>query len=493
MQVLWLSMGQSLSVVCNIALFAIAARCFDKLDYATFRQVFLVFDIASPALGLGVGAALHHLLPRFSAERRSIVTSAIFLLLLSGSALGAASICFPDEISNAFDNPRLRGVLPWLGVYSPVVLAYSASAAVFISAGQSRALALSTVCFGLIPAVAVVGVIYAGAEIETVVVVRVVSCATVACGVLVYLIGSCRGDDWSPSVRSLRALLRLGTPLAAASVLGSIAIQVHGLVVAAECSPEQYAVYVTGALEVPIIGIVTGAITSVVMSSMSESCHAGRHDEALALFRLAAIRSASVILPSFAFLELFASDLIEALYSSAYAASAVPFRIMLLALPCRIVVYGAALIALGMSRAILLRSLIDLALSSSLAVLLVRVYGPNGAAMALVITLFVWTVPFNLRAIARGFGVKFVDCLPFSRIGAIFLISALVAVVAKAACLSLGLSPVVSFGVGAGTAGPFLILVMLRRGDLVLPGKLSRLGLEPSKRRNARTTAPRSP
>jgi O-antigen/teichoic acid export membrane protein len=250
-----------------------------------------------------------------------------------------------------------------------------------------------------------------------------------------------------------------------------MAIQVHGLVVAAGCTPEQYAVYANGAFEVPVIGIVTGAITSVVMAGMSASCHAGRRDEALNLFQVSAIRSASVLLPSFAFLEFFGSELIEALYSPAYSGSAVPFRIMLLTLPCRIVVYGAALIALGMSRSILIRSVIDLLLSTGVALVLVRLLGPNGGAAALVVTLLGWSVPFNLRAISRGFGVTWSACLPLPRIGKILIISLLLAAVVKGITLSVGLPSLPRLLSGAALFGTAAIWVLTHRGDLVLPGR----------------------
>jgi len=484
MQVAWLSAGQSCAVVANIVLFAIASRIYSKADYATLRQVFLVFDIAAPAMGLGVSAALFHLLPKEPGTRGSLVSSGVAVLLVSGALLGGLANVLSSMIARAFSNPQLEHALPWLLVYAPLVLTSGAASSVFVSAGRSGTMAIASVSIGLLPAAASVGAMTIGTGVEVTLGIRAACCAVVAGVVIAWMIRAYPSGSRRPTLGGARSLLHVGLPLAAASVFGSVAIQMHGLVVATECTPEQYAVYVNGAFEVPVIGIITGAITSVVMAGMSASCHAGRRDEALSLFHLAAIRSASVLLPAFAFLEFFAPELIEALYSSAYAASVVPFRIMLLTLPCRIVVYGAALIALGMSRAILVRSMVDLALSTGVAFVLVRMLGPNGGAAALVITLLAWTVPFNLRAIARGFGVTWSECLPLPRVGAILLISVLLAAVAKGMTLAVGLPPLPRLLVGAALVGPVAVWVMMRRGDLVLPVRLGTVTL-PAWRRPA--------
>jgi O-antigen/teichoic acid export membrane protein len=471
-QVAWLSAGQSGAVLANIILFAMASRIYAKADYATLRQVFLVFDVAAPAMGLGVSAALYHLLPKEPGIRGSLVSSGVGVLLVSGALLGGLANVLSSMIARLFSNPQLESVLPWLLPYAPLVLAANAASSVFVSAGRSGTMAIASIGIGLLPAAASVVVMMLGADVGVAVGTRAACCAVVAGVVITWMICTYPSGSRRPTLGGVRSLLHVGLPLAAASVFGSVAIQVHGLVVATECTPEQYAVYVNGAFEVPVIGIITGAITSVVMAGMSASCHAGRRDEALSLFHLAAIRSASVLLPAFAFLEFFASELIEVLYSSAYAASVVPFRIMLLTLPCRIVVYGAALIALGMSRAILIRSMVDLVLSTGVAFVLVRVLGPNGGAAALVITLLAWTVPFNLRAIARGFGVTWSACLPLSRIGAILSISVLLAAMAKGIMVTVGLPPLPRLLAGAALVGPVAVWVMTRRGDLVLPGRL---------------------
>lgn len=475
MQVAWLSVGQGIAVLANIVFLAVAARHLTKPEYATIRQTFLILDVAAPAISLGIPTALFHLLPRSGEDQRRVVVAAVTMLAASGFVLAALVNLFSSQIGSAFDNAALEQTIPWLWVYCAPVLAASAATAVLVSGNKARYMAILTIVGALVPALVSTIVVVAGVGAWGVVGMRSIACAAMSATVVFYMFNCYQGAA-TKEYRSLaKALIAVGLPLAGASVLGTTAVQLHGLVVSMRCSPEEYAVYINGAVEIPLIGVVTGAITSVVMSGMAAHCAAGRLSEAVALFRVAALRSAAILLPAFAFLECFAADVIECLFSTGYSASVVPFRLVLLALPCRIVVYGAALVALGMSRAILIRSVVDLCLTLASAYVLVGLFGPNGAAAALVVTLVAWTIPFNLRSIAKGFGIRWTDCLPLARIGTIMLISGGIAALTWGALSCWNLTAPLRLILAFVVFTPSTTALLIRSGDLVLPFDLPKI------------------
>ena len=166
----------------------------------------------------------------------------------------------------------------------------------------------------------------------------------------------------------------------------------------------------------PLIGIVTGSIATVILADMAISCKSGELGEALELFRKAAVRSGLILLPTMIFLLVFAQDFIVILYSERYLESVTPFRIYLFALPIRVVFYGSALMALGMTKVILWRSIGDLLVNACLSVLLVYYMGYLGAAFATLLMLYLWHVPFNIKMIAKGFSCQKHVVLPFKEI-----------------------------------------------------------------------------
>ena len=68
--------------------------------------------------------------------------------------------------------------------------------------------------------------------------------------------------------------------------------------------------------------------------------------------------------------------------------------------------------ALGMTRVILVRSIFDLIINCILCYVLVKMIGYLGAAIATLLTLYLWTIPFNLK-ISNGFGIRWQENLPF--------------------------------------------------------------------------------
>ena len=119
------------------------------------------------------------------------------------------------------------------------------------------------------------------------------------------------------------------------------------------------------------------------------------------------------------FFAVAAEAFIVFMFSASYRESTLPFLIYLTVLPARIVVWGAAMMALGMSREILLRSVLDLAINAVFCLVFVKLFGYAGAAMGLAATLYCWTVPFNLAKIAQGFGVRWTALLPWRRLAGV--------------------------------------------------------------------------
>jgi O-antigen/teichoic acid export membrane protein len=409
-----LSLGSSLSMIASIVFGMIASRWLSKHDYATIRQTFLAYEFAAPLLMLGLPNAVYYFLPREQHSKRGVIVDNMALLVGAGLFF-SLFIAFGGHqlLARRFDNPDLRNTLPWLFPYPLLVMPIAGLAAVLVCADRTRTLAVYNVVSSLALTISGIVAVLATESYAVPVLVRIIVPA-IFLPVALYLMftavpGPLRGPRWA----SMQEMVRYSVPLGLAAMLGSITLQLHSVIVASMCSPEDFAVYINGAMEIPVIAIVTGSITTVVFAEMAELCAKGDKVAALQLFHKASIKSACVLFPTMCFLLVTAKPFITFLYSEQYHASVVPFVIYLFVLPVRIVVYGAALMALGMSRVILVRSILDLAINSILCYVLVQTIGYIGAAIATMLTLYLWTIPFNLHTIAHGFGIRWQDSIPF--------------------------------------------------------------------------------
>jgi len=221
----------------------------------------------------------------------------------------------------------------------------------------------------------------------------------------------------------MKEMVKYSVPIGLGGMLSTIMLQTNKIVVSAMCTPEEFANYVNGAIEIPLIGIITMSISSVILVDMTKYVYQGEKAKALDLFKRSAEKSAIILLPVMVFLLATGKSFIVTLYSEKYLDSVIPFYIYLFVLPVRIVIYGSALMALGQSKVILYRSIFDLIVNTILSIILVHFWGYLGAALATVLTLYFWTVPYNLYKIGQGFGVSIIKTLPFRRIGFILLVS----------------------------------------------------------------------
>ena len=411
-KVLAVSIGSTLSMVASLIFGIVASRWLSKNDYATIRQTFLAYEFIAPVLMLGLPTALYFFFPK-EENKRGIVIDNISLLFLTGCIFSIFLLCGGYKlIARRFDNPDLLETLPWLIPYPLIIMPTAGLAAILVLQNKTKSLAVYNVVLSLAVTLSGIWAVLATHSYFAPVIVRVfVPILFIPVALFLMLSGNPGSTRW-PCRDSMLSMARYSLPLGAATILGQITLQLHGVIVSSICTPEEFAVYINGAIELPIVGIVTGSIATIILADMSSLCAKGDKPAALALFRKASVKSACFLFPATCFLLVVATPFISLLYSEQYEASATPFRIYLLILPIRIVVYGSALMALGLTKTILVRSIFDLFVNAILCWIFVRAIGYIGAPIALALTLYLWTTPFNILKISQGFQVKWKHALP---------------------------------------------------------------------------------
>lgn len=412
-----LSLGNTLTVLVGIISGMVAARILTKHDYATMRQTMLAYQFAAPLLLLALPEALYYFLPGRDEKKRGFLIDNLTLLFIMGGAFSLFLLAGGNKLlAWRFNNPDLEQTLFWMIPYPLFTLPAALLGAVLVVQGKVVSLSIYNVLSRLLLTISIIAACVLTKSYTGPIWAQVVF-AIVTLPVVIWLVfSSVPGKFRWPEMASMKAMIKYSVPMGLATMLGTITLQLDKLIVSSMCTPEEFAVYSNGAIEIPLIGVITGSIATVILADMAISCKSGEFGAALALFRKSAIRSGLILLPTMIFLLVFAKDFIVILYSDRYLESVTPFRIYLLVLPIRIVYYGSALMALGMTRVILWRSIGDLLVNACLSVVLVYYMGYLGAALATLLTLYLWTAPFNLKMITKGFNCQNHRVLPFAKI-----------------------------------------------------------------------------
>jgi O-antigen/teichoic acid export membrane protein len=466
-KVMALSLGTFLTQMVGMVSGIVLARLLTKEDLATYRQTMLAYQFAAPFLTLAMPSALYFFLPRRPGNERTVLFSNLVPLAVMGVVFsGCLLIGGARLLAWRFSNPGLEHTLRLLALYPLFALPMAALEACLVARNQIAKLTVFNVVSRFLLTAGLIGVCILWRRPEPLVLTQVVLAGIMVVPALILMSKACAAGNAKPEPALMWEMVRYSVPLGLAMTLGTMTLQLSSVIVSAICTPEDFAVYSVGAFELPLISVVTGSITTVILADMSRLCHQGRKDEALRLFQTTAVRSAAILFPAMIFFSVAAEPFIIGMFSQKYQASILPFRLYLLTLPIRIVTYGAALMALGMTRIVLLRSIFEFLINALLCVILVHRLGYIGGVIALLVTLYTWSSAYNLQAIARGFGVRFLQVLPIGVLMRIFGTAAIMVLPLWAILTFTHISPIASLALAAFVYWPATVFLLNRHHSL---------------------------
>jgi O-antigen/teichoic acid export membrane protein len=222
-------------------------------------------------------------------------------------------------------------------------------------------------------------------------------------------------------------------PLMATAIVGVVNIKLGEVMISSYFSKEIYAVYSTGALELPLIALFTSSLASAIMPNMVVEVGKGLPLNALNLWHQATRKSSLLIFPTFAFFLVCGYDFIVLLYTQEYSKAAWPFLIYLCRLPIRVAIYASIFRALGCTRPIAISALIDLCVNFCISVSLLFMgqhsllsyIGPSIGTFFGTIS----AVGYLLVTLCGKLDIRFVQIMRWRELGRLFGLSLLCGVI----------------------------------------------------------------
>jgi O-antigen/teichoic acid export membrane protein len=467
-KVLILSSGQALTALVGIASATVLVRVFSKVDYATYRQTLLCYTFAVPFVTLGFDRALYYFLPGETKRSRGVLIENLLWLTAAGGVLSVFLLAGGNRLLAArFNNPSLAALLLVLVPYPLLTLPALALPACLMARNRTEQIAGFNVGSRLLMlAVIVVPCLIWPTPLAAIVGTVVGASITTAVG-LVLMFRACSDGDWRPTMQGLRRQVGFSTPLGVSGLLGSVAGRLDQVLVSLRSSPEVFASYSVGALELPLIGIVTGSISSVVIVDYTRLYKEGRYKEIVNLIHQVMIRSSLLLMPAMVFFFCVAPDAMSVLFSRQYEGSSAVFRVYLLLLPMRTLSYGALLQATGKSRHILYQTILHLAVNACVGWFAVGYFGAIGAAIVMVADTYLTYVPYNLLVLRSVLGCPIRLLFPWSRLIRVVAASSVGAVLLVVMNhYAAHWSAVVRLGLGLALYGSTTLLIFSRVGWL---------------------------
>jgi O-antigen/teichoic acid export membrane protein len=227
----------------------------------------------------------------------------------------------------------------------------------------------------------------------------------------------------------VRQQISFSLPLLATAIVGTASVQLDKILIATFFSPEMYAVYSCGAIELPVVGLITISLSSAIMPNLVQLVQQERKVEALNIWQEAARKSSLILFPCFVFFFLAGHNIVVLLYRESYSMAVIPFRIYLCALPLRIAIYATLFRALGQTRPIAMGAVLSITISTVVGFSLVTIgrnsaLGFAGPAVGIVASYFA-VGTFMLMQLSRALQVEFSKIMRWKELGTLFMIAAL--------------------------------------------------------------------
>jgi O-antigen/teichoic acid export membrane protein len=153
-------------------------------------------------------------------------------------------------------------------------------------------------------------------------------------------------------------------------------------------SVSQFAIYFNGAYEIPVFGLMLGAVGNIMLIELSKHRH-DTFEQNKTLFINSSLLLASVVFPSFAFLLFYHHDFFTLIFSAKYTVSIPIFFISIFILPVRITNYTAALQVYHRNDLIVKGALLDIVVAILLMAILYPLLQMRGLALAFVLSTYV--------------------------------------------------------------------------------------------------------
>jgi len=335
---LWITCAKTLAFVFSFALPLLLVRRLDQHEFGLYKQVFLVVGTGVALLPLGFAMSAYYFFPREPERRRQVVLNVVVFNVAVGVLACLVLALRPSLLSALFRDPEMAGYAPLVGVVILTWVVSSFLESVAIAHQETR---LATV-FIVVAQLTKTALLLAAALLSATVSALVYAAA--AQGVLQTLIlfaylrsrfpGFWRSFEWPVMRRQLAYAL----PLGFAGMLYYVQLDLHNYLVSYRFDAATFAVYSVGCFQLPLVGILTESVASVMIPRVSYLQKQGRQREIVELVARVMRKLAAVYFPLYAFLLVAGHEFIAVLFTERYAESWPVFAVNLTMLPLSILV-----------------------------------------------------------------------------------------------------------------------------------------------------------
>lgn len=430
-QVLATTFSKTTKHISVFVLGIVMARMLPVEIYGTYLQVQLVVNTLLYAAIFGIPHSIYYFLPRVRLKRRFILSTAMLMFVLATTVSLATYFAMP-WISEKLNNADLTA----FALIVALLLFFQIPIKIFepamISLQKVPLFVVVNATFNVSFLFVVLAPLLLGFDLYELLLVIVGFYVVQFVVIAIALAHSAYSavDDDDGEDHQLAEQLKFSVPIGFSGVIGEVASQVDKVIVSMFFGPYQYAIYTRGALQIPLLNVISHSLHNILMPNFVKAVKDNDTPALLKAWHGAMRLMAFFVYPTFVFFVATADLFIPALYSDKYAEASVIFQVYMFTLLRRITSPDAIIRAIGKTSILLKMSAFSIILNVSLTYYLISRLGVIGAPLATV--LMTYTVfGIYLIVVGRMLNVPLRSLVPWASLVQFLMISAIAIVVAS--------------------------------------------------------------
>ena len=353
-QAFWVGIGSLFSFGFSIISSMILSRYFDKGDYGTYKQVLYVYGTLLTVFTLGLPKAFSYYLPRVPLnEAKNLISKITNLFYLLGGIFSVLLFAFSPQIASILKNPDLSLAIK---IFSPVpllMLPTMGLESILATYRKTQFITIYTITTRIFTLLCVVlpVIIFKGTYIHAIIGFVVASALTFALAIYFKFL-PVRHEANDKCDISYTEIFRFSLPLLYASLWGMLIGSADQFFISRYFGNEVFADFANGSLELPFVGMIVGAGSTVLGPLFSRQVHekADVKKEILPLWISVFEKTAKLIYPLVLFFSVFADIVMVLLYGAQYENSGIYFRIKLTVNFFTMITYAPLMLAIGATK-----------------------------------------------------------------------------------------------------------------------------------------------
>lgn len=407
---------------------AVLSRYFEKAEYGTYKQIVYVYTTLSVIFSAGLPRVFSYYLPQYSLAEGKDITWKIMKLLFGLGFIFSSILFFTSGlIADVLRNNELKYGLklfapvpfllfPTLGIEG-ILNSYKKAQYIALYQVISRTLMLFLI---------VLPIIFIQNDY------RFAIYGWISSSVINLLLASYfkgipfRRVPREASNIEFAAVFKYSLPILFASIWGLVMNSSNQFFISRYFGEEKFAEYANGFIQLPLVSIVTGSISAVLMPVFSKKIYEKKIESVKKTLQNVIKKSALLIYPLVVFFMVFARDVIIILYTDSYSNSIIYFRLAMVLNFFNIIVFTPVIFASGNTKYYSKIHMYAAILIWCLQFLVVKIYDSPILVVVIYVIVNIFLILNAFNFISRILEVRVVDLLPLKKISIILLHSLII-------------------------------------------------------------------